>query len=267
MTTLRLAILAILIALAILLGAAAALLPEAISRSVLGSLRLLSCRLGCRLLGISVVSRGARPQGAHVLLVANHVSWTDVLALGSLAPICFLARHDLAGWPVLGALAQVYGTLFVERGRQRQIPAVNKQMAERIEAGEIVALFPEATTSDGTRLRPFSAVHLAAARDLLRRRPDIGQVAVAPVAIAYTHACGLPLGRAGRSRWAWYGDTGFAPHLLDLARSGGITCQVSFLGTVAYDVGAQRKSICRAAEAAIRTETTRLLAGGRDPDA
>lgn len=259
MAVLRLILVALLIAAAVAFGAFLNLLPATMGRGAIGDARMRLCRLGCRLLGISVAHEGPVPVSAPTLLVANHVSWTDVLAFGSLAPISFLARHDVAHWPALGPLARAYGTLFVERGRLRQIPRVNAQMADQMEKGEIVALFPEATTGDGTRLKRFHAVHFAAARDLLRVRPDIASVLVAPAAIAYTRRRGMPLGRAGRSVVAWYGDTAFAPHLLDLARGGKIDCRISFLEPIDFTRASNRKDIARLAETAVRREVARLL--------
>lgn len=210
------------------------------------------CRLACESLGIGVDCDGEVPRDFPVLLVANHISWTDVLALGSRSDIVFLARHDLADWPVLGMLARSYGTLFVERGRRRLIPQVNRQIASSMEDLQVVALFPEATTGDGTRLKKFHTSHFAAARDLLAARQDIEQVHILPVAIAYTRRNGLPLGRTGRAAVAWYGDTEFAPHLRDLVSGGATQCRIRFLAPVRFDRTTDRKVAARQAALAIQ---------------
>ena len=252
MATLRLISIGILIALALALGLALASTPERATRRAKQWFRKGFCRLACKALGIDVEADGTIPDDGPILLVANHISWTDVLALGSRKDIVFLARHDLAAWPVLGALARAYGTLFVERGRKRQIPEVNRQMALSMERRQIVALFPEATTGDGTRLRTFNSSHFAAARDLLLRRPEITVVHVMPVVIAYTRGGGLPLGRAGRACVAWYGDTDFAPHLIDLVHGGRTKCRIRFLPSIRFDRATDRKVVTREAAAAIR---------------
>ena len=261
MVLLRLTALPFVIGLAILVGAVLRCTPAAVADSIRGRLNLRLCRGACRVLGIRVALEGKPPTDRPAMLVANHVSWTDVVALGSITPICFLARHDVAEWPGLGLLARLFGTLFVERGRKRQIPRVNAQMAERMLAGDLVALFPEATTGDGTRLKRFHAVHFAAARDLLRAHPEQGSVLVAPAAIVYSHRKGLPLGRNGRAEVAWYGDTDFVPHLLDLVRDGGADCRISFLEPLRYSRDSDRKAVARQASAAVRSEVAKLLSG------
>ncbi|HMN73545.1 MAG TPA: lysophospholipid acyltransferase family protein [Rhodoblastus sp.] len=252
MAAIRLISLGFLIVLAAALGLPLWIAPARVARPAARILRRNLCRAACRALGIAIEFEGSFPSGAPVLLVANHISWTDVLALGSLSPILFVARHDLANWPVLGALARAYDTLFVDRGRKRLIPQVNRQIAEKLEASEIVALFPEATTGDGTRLKKFHSSHLAAARDLLKRRDDIQAVLVTPASIAYTRRTGLPLGKNGRAAVAWYGDTDFVPHLLDLARSGPTHCRIRFLAPIRFDRGTDRKTATRDAAEAIR---------------
>ena len=253
MAALRLVALGIVITLAAALGMLLSIAPARVARPMARFGRRSLCRAACRVRGIAVVPEGSFPSGAPVLLVANHISWTDVLALGSLSPVLFVARHDLATWPVLGLVARAYGTLFVNRDRRRLIPQVNQAIADQLEASEIVALFPEATTGDGSRLKKFHSSHLAAARDLLVRRDDIQSVVVAPVSIAYTSRTGLPLGRNGRAAVAWYGDTEFAPHLFDLVRSGRTRCRVRFLAPIPFERGADRKTVARDAAAAIRT--------------
>ena len=206
------------------------------------------------------------PTGAPILLVANHISWTDILALGSLAPLAFVARHDLAGWPVLGVLARAYGALFVERGRRRQIPEVNRQMAARMARSEIVVLFPEATTGDGTRVRKFHSPHFAAAHNLLDINEEVPSVWIMPAAISYTHRRGLPLGRNGRASVAWYGDTEFAPHLADLVKAGTTICKIQLLEPISFERGTDRKIVTRRAAEAIRTAFTQeILATAPEP--
>lgn len=264
MALVRLISVAATIALAILFGAALGLFPSRISGTAMTRVRRRFSNLACRILGIKVVFDGQIPRDRPVMLVANHVSWTDILALGGIMPITFLARHDVADWPALGQLARIYGTLFIERGRLRQIPSINRQMALRLERGETVGLFPEATTGDGTRLKKFSAVHFAAARSLLEMRPELTSVDIAPVVIAYTRRSGLPLGRAGRAAVAWYGDMEFAPHLLDLARGGAVECRIRFLTPIPFDRSSDRKKLARLAGDAIRFEKASLTSGAAE---
>lgn len=226
----------------------------------LGRLRRTMCRAGCRVLDLRVTIDGAPPaEGA--LLVGNHVSWSDILVLGSVAPMFFVARHDLVDWPGLGALARLHGTLFLERGRRRQIPQINRAIAERMRRGGSVVLFPEATTGDGSRLLKFHAAHFAAARDLLVAAPDMVDVRIAPFALAYSHRRGLPLGRAARADVAWYGETTLLPHLLHLLREGGADCRLAFAPAMAFSRGSDRKAVAGAARAVVKAEFGALISG------
>ena len=259
MAWLRLIAIPLLVLSAVAAGACLRILPAPLSRRISPLLNQRLCRAACRALRVTVSYDGALPVERPALLVANHVSWTDVIAFGSLIPIRFLARHDMAHWPGLGLLARLFGTLFVERGRLRQIPRVNAQMAERMGAGDLVALFPEATTGDGTRLKRFHAVHFAAARKLLQDRPELESVAIAPAAIVYSRRRGVPLGRSERAAIAWYGDADFMPHVLDLVRGGGVECRVSFLTPLRFTSASDRKAVARETRVAVRAEVVRLL--------
>jgi 1-acyl-sn-glycerol-3-phosphate acyltransferase len=91
----------------------------------------------------------------HVLVVANHVSWLDIFVLNAQQPARFIAKAELARLPVIGHLCRNAGTLFIERERRRDTHAVNRNTVEALTRGDLVAVFPEGTTSDGTRVLKF----------------------------------------------------------------------------------------------------------------
>jgi 1-acyl-sn-glycerol-3-phosphate acyltransferase len=223
---------------------------------------LLFCRATCRLFGIRPCFHGRIAGPSPRIIVPNHVSWTDVLVLGCRqAPLRFVAKSEVAGWPLFGAIARLTGTIFVERQRRRSILGVNAALAERLQAGEDVVIFAEATTTDGNRLKRFNAPHFAAAKDFLRACPEALQVDVAPVAITYGRRHGLPLGRLGRAEVAWYGDTGLIPHLWDLVTRRGVDCDVTYDAPIRFERTSDRKVVARRAEAAVRSLVSRRLAG------
>ncbi len=115
-----------------------------------------------RALGISLHS-GGMPRADATLIVANHVSWLDILAINALRPARFVSKADVRAWPVLGWLIACGGTLFIERERKRDALRVVHQVAQALRDGQTVAVFPEGTTSDGTGLLPFHANLLQAA--------------------------------------------------------------------------------------------------------
>jgi 1-acyl-sn-glycerol-3-phosphate acyltransferase len=113
----------------------------------------------------------------NVIVVANHVSWLDIFALHAVGPVRFIAKAEIARWPVLGRLVAGVGTLFIERARRHDTHRVNQQVAKALAAGDIVAVFPEGTTTDGSTLLPFKG-------SLLQPIVDAAG-AVQPVAIRY----------------------------------------------------------------------------------
>jgi 1-acyl-sn-glycerol-3-phosphate acyltransferase len=115
-----------------------------------------------RRLGITLEVQGA-PQSGPLLLVANHVSWLDILAIDAVQPARFVAKAEVHRWPLLGWMVARGGTLFVERQRRRDAMRVVHQMAGALRAGDHVAVFPEGTTTDGPQPLPFHANLLQAA--------------------------------------------------------------------------------------------------------
>lgn len=123
------------------------------------------CRGLCRLLGARLVVRGERPVSGPVLLVANHVSWLDIVCLAALWPVAFLSKSEVRRWPVIGRAASALGTVYIDRGRQSAAERAAAAMRERLRAGARVLFFPEGTTGDGRGVRPFRARLYQAAID------------------------------------------------------------------------------------------------------
>ncbi len=116
-----------------------------------------------RLIGITLHARGAPRRGAK-LVVSNHVSWLDIAAIHAVIPEAhFVSKADVKQWPLIGRLVAGAGTLFIEREKKRDALRVVHQMAEALQAGDTVAVFPEGTTGDGRTLLPFHANLLHAA--------------------------------------------------------------------------------------------------------
>jgi len=116
-----------------------------------------------RLLGLRLQVEGNFRPGAK-LLVANHVSWIDIMAIHAVCPEArFVSKADVQHWPLVNRLVAGGGTLYIERERARDAVRVVHQMAEALRAGDTVAVFPEGTTSDGHKLLPFHANLLQAA--------------------------------------------------------------------------------------------------------
>lgn len=115
------------------------------------------------LIGIDLKVTGAPPAQGPVLLVANHISWLDILVMHAARHCRFVSKSDVKHWPLIGRLATGAGTLYIERESRRDAMRVVHHMAERLREGDILAVFPEGTTSDGVTLLPFHANLLQAA--------------------------------------------------------------------------------------------------------
>jgi len=198
------------------------------------------CRVLLALLRIRVHALG-RPSAARPrLLVANHVSWADILVLASLEPMSFLAKRDVASWPLISSFAKAQRTVFVDRSRKRSIPGANRAMAEVMRQSRTVTLFPEGTTLDGVTLGKFHTSHFAAARDLLRLDGSLTQVDVQPAALSYSapHA-------------AWIGDDTLLPHIWLMLKSPPLDVHVIYEAPVAYLTETNRKHVAAEARTGI----------------
>jgi 1-acyl-sn-glycerol-3-phosphate acyltransferase len=114
-------------------------------------------------LGIGLKVRGRPPAAGPVLLVANHLSWLDILVVHAARYCRFVSKSDVKHWPLIGPLATGAGTLYIEREKRRDAMRVVHHMAESLKAGDVVAVFPEGTTGDGQQVLPFHANLIQAA--------------------------------------------------------------------------------------------------------
>jgi len=132
-----------------------------------GWIPVLFHRLFLWMFGLHVEMRGSLAAGAPVLVLANHVSWLDISVIGSIAPLSFVAKSEVAGWPVISWFAKLQRTVFIDRARRSHTAHVNQAVGRRLAAGDVIVLFPEGTSSDGNRVLPFRASLVGAARTAL----------------------------------------------------------------------------------------------------
>jgi lyso-ornithine lipid O-acyltransferase len=182
----------------------------------------------CRLLGLKVRVIGPRLRkrtagGRPVVYVSNHSSWLDVLVLGGRLEACFIAKEEVAGWPMIGWVAKLGRTVYVRR-RRASTPGERDAMRQRLSNGDNLILFPEGTTSDGSRVLPFRSAFLSIAE--LPATPDGKPPLVQPVSVVYDRLAYLPAGRATRPLFAWYGDMDIGSHFWRLAQHRGLRATV-----------------------------------------
>ncbi|UIJ71640.1 1-acyl-sn-glycerol-3-phosphate acyltransferase [Aurantimonas sp. HBX-1] len=218
--------------------------------------------VGCAVTGLRVTVVG-RPSPDHPLLIAaNHQSWADIMVLGRIMPLSFIAKAEVREWPAFGLLARLQSTVFVERGDRRRTGVQADAIAERLNQGDVMVLFAEGTTSDGNEVLPFKTALFGAAQAALRHA-ETHAVRVQPVSIAYTRAHGLPLGRYFRPLAAWPGDVPLGPHLLAFLREGAVEAEVTFGEPLLFEADSDRKRIARAAEEQVRRMLVASLRGHR----
>jgi lyso-ornithine lipid O-acyltransferase len=216
----------------------------------------------CALVGIRIHEIGTRTSDTPVLILSNHVSWLDICIIGARAPVVFVAKSEVAKWPVFGWLAKLQRTIFIERERRQKTGAAAQEIGDRMLSGDAVVLFAEGTSSDGMRVLPFRSALIGSVHHALGESTHHKQITVQPMSLAYVGFGGLPVGRAFRENVAWYGDIDLIPHFIGILASGAIDVTVSWGEAVAYDMSADRKKIAREAEQAVRRMTTAALRAG-----
>jgi 1-acyl-sn-glycerol-3-phosphate acyltransferase len=193
------------------------------------------------ILGVEAQFHGVPAHGlpGNVLIVANHVSWLDIFVLNALQPARFVAKAGLRRWPVVGRLVRGVGTLFVERERRHDAHRVNRHAAEVLAGGDVVAIFPEGTTTDGRSVLPFHG-------SLLQPIVDAGGH-VQPIAIRYRSAAGEPSDAP-----AYVGETSFLASFWRTVGEPALVAEL-YVGAPLPARARHRRELARAAESAIRT--------------
>ena len=182
----------------------------------------LYCRVTCLILGVDVQCTGEPFRACPTLYVANHVSYLDIIVLGALLDATFIAKMEVAGWPLFGQLGRLTGTFFVRR-HWRDALIQRNALAARMRAGESFVLFGEGTSTDGLSVRRFKTSLLSVAEPWILDRP----VAVQGVTLAFLHLRdGTAIGPDNCDRYAWHGDAAFLPHLWRVLGQEGVAVTV-----------------------------------------
>lgn len=179
---------------------------------------------------------GAQP-APKALIVANHVSWLDIFVINSLHPCRFVAKSDIRDWPLIGWLVAQAGTIFIARGKLRDVRRIFEGVVASIHAGEHVAFFPEGTTAAQGTILPFHANLFEAAID--------ADVPVQPYALRYVDAQGKLHAAAD-----FIGDMSFVQSVIAISRARHITAQLILLPVI-ETAGAHRRDLADAARRSI----------------
>lgn len=218
-------------------------------------------RVLCALLRIRVRVVGNPVRDRAVLFVSNHVSWVDIVVIGSITPVAFVAKREVASWPLVGVTAKMQRTVFVDRGRRHQTGDAVSEIAKRVASGTSVVLFAEGTSSDGNRVLPFRSALLGAIED----QSGGGSILMQPMAMTYVGQHGLPMGRQHRPLVAWYGDLDFVPHIKAFIERGAVDALVTYGDPVPADRDMDRKAMSKRLEGTVRELLVTALRGRPTP--
>jgi 1-acyl-sn-glycerol-3-phosphate acyltransferase len=213
-------------------------------------------KLCCRLMGIDIATVGTMSRHRPTLFVSNHTSYIDITVLGALIPGSFVAKAEVANWPLYGWLAKLQRTVFVDRKRNTS-HRQRDQLQQRLAAGDNLILFPEGTSNDGNRVLPFRSALLSVAEASSAEAPLVIQ----PVSVAYVALNGIPMGHGLRPLVAWYGDMTLGPHLWQFSRLGKVTAVVEFHPAVDLKDAGSRKDLTRYCLTAVANGVERALTG------
>lgn len=172
-----------------------------------------------------------------VMLVGNHVSWLDIYVINAWQPVPFVAKAEVEKWPILGWLAKTIGTIFIRRDKRSDARRIVQQLADVLKSGETICIFPEGTTSDGTRLLPFHANLLQA--------PVLAMIAVQPICLLYEDAQGQQ-----SLAPAYIGDISLLASLISILRAAPLTAHLYV--TAPLEVCDQRRELAMRAQAAVQ---------------
>lgn len=203
-------------------------------------------RTSARVIGMKINSRNQPPAGPF-LLVANHLSYIDVIALAAQLDSAFIAKSEVADWPFIGALGRAMDTIFVDRNSKRDLQRALAQIDQVRASGLGVVLFAEGTSSDGTAVLPFKASLLASAAS-----------ASAPVhyaSVSYVASAGET---PAEHSICWWGEMTFLDHLFRLLR------MPSFQANLVYGteplINSDRRALAATLRAAVSAQLS--IAGG-----
>jgi 1-acyl-sn-glycerol-3-phosphate acyltransferase len=199
-----------------------------------------------QLFGIRVEVVGEPAAAKPCLFVANHSSYLDIPVLGSILPTSFVAKAEVAGWPLFGTLAKLQRTLFIDR-RPSQVGNGQSAMAQRLTAGDNLVLFPEGTSSDGVRVLPFRRALFQTALE----HAEGLKLSVQPVSVFCVGMNGVVADRAARQTYAWYGDMELLPHLWRFCQLRSAVVRVIFHPVLDVTQAPDRQALAAIAEQSV----------------
>ena len=208
-------------------------------------------KCGCVFCGLRVHVIGEPLHNRPTLLLSNHISWTDIVAIGSVADVTFVSKTGVRDTFFVGFMATLQRTLFVDYNRRADAMRTSREMAQRLATNGAVLLFAEGHRDLGDHVQPFRTALVGAAQSAML---DGGatEVAIQPVTIAYTHLQGLPISRNERSAVSGMNARGLKAVIGGILRSGVKDVTIAFGAPIPMSAESDRKQITKLAEDQVR---------------
>lgn len=217
-------------------------------------------RLGVAFLGMRVTVLGRPASGKPTLIVSNHISWTDIIAVGSVTGVTFVAKQEVAKWFFVGFMASLQRTLYVDRTRRSDAHRTSREMGRRMAAGGPVLLFAEGQSDVGTHVLPFRSALVGAAQHAMLEA-GASEVLIQPLTIAYTRLQGLPVSRTDRSLIAWIKSKSVGQNIREILTGGVKDVTLAFGEPHVLTGASNRKVVTKQAEEQVRRRLVALNRG------
>ncbi len=217
-------------------------------------------KMGCLFLGLRVTVIGQPATGRPTLLVSNHISWTDIVAVGSVADVTFVAKREVGEWFFVGMMARLQKTIFVDRTRRSDAGRTAQEMGTHMAGGNAVLLFAEGQSDIGTHVLPFRSALVGAAQHAMVEA-GAEDVLIQPLTIAYTRLQGLPVSRNERSLIAWIKSKSVKQNIREILGGPVKDVTVAFGAPRPLRESDNRKRVTKAAEEDVRAMLVALNRG------
>lgn len=227
-------------------------------------------RIALKIINARIRIHGPLPPPG-TLILSNHISWLDIIVIGAVLPVNFVAKADIAAWPVFGLLAKLQRTIFINRDRRTDTANQRNALQLRLAQGGRVVLFPEGTTGDGTLVGTFKSALLASAetkapqaegKNSRRKKQQIADdIRVQPLSLVFSEICGMPMGRRTRITYAWIGNTSLIKLMLFIIGGEPVTLDLVFHPTTTLSEAGGRKELAKAAHRRVQAGVSAFTVG------
>lgn len=199
----------------------------------------------CFLMGVKIVTKGKQSSEQSTLFVSNHVSYLDIPVLGKLIKAGFVAKSEIASWPLISLLARLQDSIFIER-KPSKAKSQMQILRQHLEEGNSLILFPEGTSTNGAQVLPLKSSLFSAAES------QKAEIIIQPVSVVYSEHNGKGMDQVLRDHFAWYADFPFGAHFVKMLGMGTITAVITFNEPIRLSDYSSRKECAMACEEIMR---------------